>query len=286
MNILSGKTRVVGIIGCPVRHSLSPNMQNAALRACALDYIYVPFEVTPENLTEAVSGLRALGVHGFNVTIPHKTAIIPLLDQLDPSAEEAGAVNTVCLCDGLMIGYNTDGDGLLASLAEDLEYIPGAGLILILGAGGAARGAVAALCRAGATRIIIMNRSEEAAAVLTVEMHRRYPKVVLETVRPGELDPGSLATLSLVLNTTSLGMKGERIDSLDLAVLPHSVQVYDMVYSTAGTPFVQEAVARGLRAVNGRGMLAAQGERAFLIWTGRMPPHGLMKRELQGICHS
>jgi shikimate dehydrogenase len=282
MNIFSGKTRVVGIIGYPVAHSLSPKMQNAAFAACELDYVYVPFEVAPESLATAVSGLRALGVHGFNVTIPHKTKIIPYLDRLDPGAEEAGAVNTVILRDGHMIGYNTDGDGLVASLAEDLEYTPGSGTILMIGAGGAARGALAALCRAGAGHIVIMNRSEEAAGILATEMSRRYPHVVLKVVRQGELDAESLATLALVLNTTSLGMKGERIDSVELDAVPATAKVYDMVYSATGTPFVQQAITRGLHAVNGRGMLAAQGERAFSIWTGRMPPKGLMKQELTG----
>jgi len=282
MNIFSGKTRVVGIIGYPIAHSLSPKMQNAAFEACELDYVYVPFEVSPENLAAAVSGLRALGVHGFNVTIPHKTTIIPYLDRLDPGAEEAGAVNTVTLRDGLMIGYNTDGDGLVASLAEDLEYTPGAGIVLVVGAGGAARGAVAALCRAGVRHIVIMNRSEEAARMLAMEMSTRYPNVVLKAVRQGELDSVTLETLALILNTTSLGMKGERVDSVDISALPATSKVYDMVYSATGTPFVREAIARGLQAVNGRGMLAAQGERAFLIWTGRIPPKGLMKQELQG----
>ena len=170
MPVVHGKTRVVCIIGNPIGHSLSPLMQNAAFAAGNLDYVYVPFAVTPENLEQAVIGLRTLGVCGFNVTIPHKTTIIPFLDRLDESAESAGAVNTVQLSGTSLIGYNTDGDGLVDSLATDLAFSPGAEQILVIGAGGAARGAIAALCRAGAKRIIISNRSLENARAVMSDM--------------------------------------------------------------------------------------------------------------------
>lgn len=283
MPVISGKTRVVGIIGNPIGHSLSPVMQNAALAACRLDYVYVPFAVSPDDLGQAVRGLRALGVRGFNVTIPHKKAIIPFLDQLDDSAEAAGAVNTVLLNGATMVGYNTDGVGLVDSLALDLGFQPGAEPIVVIGAGGAARGAIAALCHAGAKKIIICNRSLETARDVMRDMINRYPDAQVDVRRLDQTDEELLGATSLLLNTTSLGMNGERIEGIDLSRLPKHAVVYDMVYSHTGTPLVKEANARGLRAANGIGMLVAQGERAFEIWTGLKPPEGVMRTALAAL---
>ncbi len=280
MQAVRGTTRVVGIIGDPIRHSRSPIMQNAAFAASNLDYVYVPFAVSPENLEPAVLGLKALGVCGFNVTIPHKTAIIPFLDRLDDSADAAGAVNTVQLSGTSMIGYNTDGDGLLDSLLIDLGFSPGAEQILVIGAGGAARGAIAALCRSGARNIVICNRSVENARSIMLDMNIRYPETRIDVINHEQMSEEYLGSTALLLNTTSLGMNGERIDSINLAHLPHHANVYDMVYVHAGTPLVKDASAFGLRAVNGLGMLVAQGERAFEIWTGQKAPEGVMRKAL------
>lgn len=286
MPTVDGKTGVVGIIGNPIRHSLSPLMQNAAFVAGQLDYVYVPFAVTPENLEQAVIGLKALGVCGFNVTIPHKTAIIPFLDRLDESADAAGAVNTVHVCGSTLIGYNTDGAGLVDSLSTDLEFSPGAEQILIVGAGGAARGAIAALCRFGAKKILIFNRSIENARAVMLDMNLRYPETKISVVLQNQLSREELGSTSLLLNTTSLGMNGERLENINLAYLPKYAKIYDMVYSNSGTPLVKEASAFGLRAVNGLGMLVAQGERAFEIWTGVKPPEGVMMRALAPLLRS
>lgn len=283
MQTVHGKTRVVCIIGNPIRHSLSPIMQNAAFAATLLDYVYVPFDVSPENLEQAVLGLKVLGVCGFNVTIPHKTAIIPFLDRLDESAESAGAVNTVQLSGTSLIGYNTDGAGLVDSLLIDLDYTPGEKQILVIGAGGAARGAIAALCRAGAEKILICNRSVENARAVMSDMNIRYPETRIDVIRLNQMSSEHLESTSLLLNTTSLGMNGERIEGINSARLPEYAKVYDMVYSSVGTPLVKEASAAGLRAVNGLGMLVAQGERAFEIWTGQRPLEGVMRQALDSI---
>lgn len=283
---LNGKTKVLAIIGHPVEHSRSPAMQNAALQACGLDYVYVPFSVPPERLAEAVSGLRALGVAGFSVTIPHKIAVMDQLDCLDGSAGEAGAVNTVLNDEGRLIGYNTDGDGLVRSLADDLGFVPGSGTIVVVGAGGAARGAVAALCRFGATRIVVVNRGRERAREIAAAMSRLHPGTeIIPTSDPAELKPW-LDEASLLVNTTSLGMNNESIPFFQIADLPQTAAVYDMVYSPPVTPLLDEAAGRGLRCANGLGMLAAQGELAFRIWTGMLPPAGVMKRALIGGCSS
>ena len=273
----NGTTKILGIIGHPVGHSLSPLLQNTALEACNLNYVYVPFDVHPEELGTAVAGLRALGVEGFNVTIPHKSSVIPFLDHLDESAELAGAVNVVRNDGGRLIGYNTDGAGLLKSLAEDLDFIPGTGRIVVIGAGGAARGAVAALCRAGASRLVVVNRSQDKALDLINSIRQHFKNIDICAVGTAEELAPYLADCALVLNTTSLGMKNETIPFLKVTALQTSVKVYDMVYTPAVTPFLREAMSRGITCANGSGMLIGQGEYAFNIWTGRMPPPGLMK---------
>ena len=282
MQMPNGTTKILGIIGHPVGHSLSPLLQNTALEACNLNYVYVPFDVHPEGLESAVAGLRALGVEGFNVTIPHKSSVIPFLDHLDESAELAGAVNVVRNDGGSLTGYNTDGAGLLKSLAEDLNFVPGTGRIVVIGAGGAARGAVAALCRAGASRLVVVNRSQDKALDLINSIRPHFRNIDISAVGTAEELAPYLADCTLVLNTTSLGMKNDVIPFLKVTDLPTSVKVYDMVYAPAVTPFLHEAISRGLTCANGSGMLIGQGEYAFNIWTGRMPPHGLMKSLFPG----
>lgn len=283
INLVNGATKILGIIGYPVRHSLSPVMQNAALRACGLDYAYVPFEVTPEGLGTAVAGLKALGVSGFNVTIPHKTEIMQYLDELDSSAEIAGAVNTVKNDAGRLIGYNTDGDGLIRSLANELGFDVRGASVALLGAGGAARGALAALCRSGARRVVIANRTRERAVELTSSIAHRFPATELTVVSGFEELEECLAEIDALVNTTSLGMIRDSPLPVRLNLLPRSAIVYDMIYAPPVTPLLQEALRLGLKGANGLGMLAAQGELAFAIWTGTTPPFGLMKSVLDGI---
>jgi len=282
----NGKTRILGIIGHPVGHSLSPAMQNAALAACGLDYVYVPFDVHPDSLGEAVAGLRALGVSGFNVTIPHKSAIMAYLDGLDVTSETAGAVNTVHNAGGRLIGYNTDGDGFVRSLAEDLLFDPASRIIVVAGAGGAARGAIAALCRAGAARVVIANRSFDRASQLADMLGHHLNGTILSVVS-GEDDLRFwMQRADLLVNATSIGMNGDMIEYIHLSDLPGHARVYDMVYTPAVTPLLDQAKRRGLRHVNGVGMLAGQGELAFHLWTGSPPPQGLMRSVLLNICGS
>jgi len=278
---ISGKTRVLGIIGAPVGHSLSPAMQNAAIEELGLDYVYVPFPVEPDFLGQAVEGLRRLGVWGFNVTIPHKSAIIPFLDRIAPEAELCGAVNTVCREGELLVGYNTDGIGFLASVREDLGHDPRGSSVLILGAGGAARGAVAALAGAGVACIVIANRTRERGVALVERCQSAFPGVrfVVSSLAEDELVE-HLRGADLLVNTTSVGMNGTNFECLPLFALPPAGLVYDMVYVPAETPLLAEARTRGLACANGTGMLAAQGEAAFSLWTGRQAPRSIMRQKL------
>lgn len=276
---LTGKTRVLGIFGDPVAHSLSPAMQNQALQQAGINAVYVPFHVPVEELPQAVAAIPALGLWGVNVTVPHKEAVCPLLDDIDPSARLIGAVNTIVNRQGRLIGYNTDGLGFLRSLAEDLQFIPRGQRILLMGAGGACRAALVSLCKAGAAWIGIANRTRSRAETLVQEFEGVFPEVGFAHfgIEREELHRAA-ENIDLLVNTSAVGLKGEAFADLPWAVLNPEVALYDMVYSKTGTPLVQEAITRGHRASDGLGMLAGQGEEAFILWTGEKPVDGLMKR--------
>ena len=282
-NELTGRTKVLGIIGDPVAHSLSPLMQNSALKALGIDCIYVPFPVKPTDLTAAVDGLRALNAVGFNVTIPHKSAIIGLLDELSHEAQLIGAVNTVVRVGDRLIGHNTDASGFLQALRDDLRFDPAGSRILLLGAGGAARAALVALVEAGIESITIANRTEDTAERLLSLLRQTGSRSIGDHVSLNGIfsDRMVMSSYDLVVNTTSVGMGGTAFDGLDVSFFKPGVRVYDMVYVPAETPLLQAARATGLAAANGAGMLAAQGEAAFRLWIGCDPPKGLMRERVQ-----
>lgn len=275
----TGKTRVLGIFGDPVAHSMSPLMQNQALRQAGIDAVYVPYHVRAEHLTQAVAAIRALGLWGINVTVPHKEAVCSLLDEIDPAARLIGAVNTIVNRQGRLIGYNTDGMGFLRSLAEDLQFHCEGKRILLLGAGGACRAALVSLAQAGAARIGIANRTRSRAEALVSEFGAIFPATVFDDFGIGKEELlRAVQGIDLLVNTSAVGLKGETFADLPWSDLSENIAVYDMVYSKAGTPLVQEALRRGHRASGGLGMLAGQGEEAFALWTGHRPLAGLMKR--------
>jgi shikimate dehydrogenase len=280
--LLTGKSRVYGIFGDPIAHSLSPLMQNMAFRSLAIDAIYVPFLVTAEDLPKAIEGLRAQNIAGINLTIPHKEAVLPLLDQVDAGAALIGAVNTIVNQNGRLIGYNTDGLGFLRSAEQELDYHPLGSRVLLLGAGGACRAAVVALAAAQVTSICIANRSVERAERLRAELQFRCKSVSFKAVSYDQLEfQTSVEAADLIVNTTAVGLSGENIDFLPLEKIKPSALIYDMVYSKIETPLLRAAHSRGLRAVDGLGMLAAQGEEAFYLWTGKRPAAWMMKNCLQ-----
>jgi len=282
---VDGASRVLGIFGDPVAHSLSPLMQNAALQQAGIDAVFVPFHVRPEHLAAAVASIRSLDLWGVNVTVPHKERVGTLLDEVDPEARLIGAVNTIVNREGILVGFNTDGIGLLRSLEEDLQFAPAGRRVLLLGAGGACRAAVVALARAGVVWIGIANRTRSRAEALVAEF---TPALSGTTLAAFGLDATELAALlprvDLLLNTSSAGLKGEGFADFPWASLAPEVPVYDMVYGKGGTPLLHAARARGHRTADGLGMLAGQGEEAFFLWTGRRPPFGVMKGRLLAEC--
>ena len=280
---VSGKTRVYGIIGDPVAHSLSPMMQNRAFQTQRIDAVYVPFHVVPEALPSAIEGLRALSVAGFNVTVPHKEAILPLLDDVDARAQLIGAVNTVVSQKGRLVGYNTDAPGFLQAVCDELHFEPPGKQVVLLGAGGACRAAVVALAEAQVAAITVANRSVERAETLCHAFAAHFPAV--EFVPLAYADPQYLSRLAkadLIVNSTSVGLAGESINFLPLDCIKASALISDMVYSFSETPLIKKAHQMKFNAAGGLGMLAAQGEEAFRLWTGIDLATGFMRRFLAG----
>lgn len=279
---ISGSTKVFALIGCPVSHTLSPAMHNAAFAALGLDCVYVAFEVKPQDLAAALSSVRALGLAGLNVTVPHKEAAVPFMDELDASALLTGAVNTVVNRGGKLCGYNTDGEGFLRALAEETGFGAAGKTVLVLGAGGAARAVTVSLALAGAVKFYVAGRTYEKARALCrlLEEKAGAKAEALEWPEPGRTLPDSaLEGADLVVQTTPLGM-GQLKD--ELPPLPYrrlrpGQIAFDAVYNPPVTPFLREAKARGATAVGGLGMLVRQGALAFELWTGAAPPLKVME---------
>ncbi|HEY8418229.1 MAG TPA: shikimate dehydrogenase [Limnochordales bacterium] len=278
---LSGETVVVGIIGWPVAHSLSPQMHNRAFAHLDMNWVYVPFPVQPADVETAVAGLRAVGVRGFNVTVPHKTAVIPYLDRLTPAAATIGAVNTVINQDGYLVGDNTDGIGFVRSLREEAAFDPAGSRVCILGAGGAARAVAFALAEAGAVRVAIANRTVARAEELAAAVARQGVQTAALPLDGPELAE-ELAGADLLVQTTPAGLKGGGDDRLPVREdwLRPPLIVCDIVYNPPITPLLAAARRRGLRIVPGWGMLLYQGTAAFERWTGRPPPVAVMRQAL------
>jgi shikimate dehydrogenase len=262
MRLLTGHARLAGVLGWPVSHSRSPRLHGHWLATLGIDGAYVPLPVHPDRFATAVRALADLGFRGANVTIPHKQAAFDICDVVSTGARRAGAVNTLVFRDGRIEGSNTDGYGFLESVRADAPgWAPGDGPAVLLGAGGAARAIAAALLDAGCPRVTLVNRSRTRAETLARDLGG--PIVVA--------DAPPLADAALLVNTTSLGMQGQPPLELDLAPLPPSAVVADIVYVPLETPLLAAARARGLRAVDGLGMLLHQARPGFEAWFGAAP---------------
>lgn len=261
----------VGLLGWPLDHTLSPIMQAAAFRALGLEVRYEAMPVRREALAAAVARLRADEFLGANVTVPHKEAVIPLLDDLAPRARSLGAVNTIVQRAGRLIGDNTDAEGLKADLAAHGVQVGGRPAV-ILGAGGGARAAAAVCAGAGAQVRIVARRREQAARLQVIAPVEIYAWTRADFRRAAR---GSV----LVLNATPVGMTPDSAGTpwFDDVPFPSEAFVYDLVYSPRETLLVQQARAAGLRAATGLGMLVEQGALAFELWTGKTAPRHLMR---------
>jgi shikimate dehydrogenase len=264
---LSGRTRLAGIMGWPVAHSLSPRLQGHWLRRYGINGAYVPLPVLPERLEQALNALPALGFAGANLTIPYKEAALSLVDRLSPAAERIGAVNTVVVePDGTLSGDNTDGFGFIASLSEcGVGWQADAGPAVLLGAGGAARAVAVALLDAGAPEVRLLNRTPDRARTLAGELGGPIHAVDWAE-RAAALDGAAL-----LVNTTSLGMRGQPPLVLALDALPRTALVTDVVYTPLLTALLAVARARGNPVADGLGMLLHQARPGFRAWFGVDP---------------
>lgn len=269
----------LGIIGYPVGHSLSPAMQQAAIEAEGLPYRYTAMEVLPEKLVATVSKLRNSSFRGFNVTIPHKTAVMPLLDEIHEDARRIGAVNTVVQEEGRLIGYNTDAAGFLEGLRGVGRTFAGKNAVL-LGAGGAARALLWALVKEGVEKILLGVRNVEKTRELLRDFS--FAGNVMAVSWTEALFRERLAEADLVVNATPLGMvpHTEGMPPVDWRALKAHAFLYDIIYTPAKTRFLREGEANGHETLNGIPMLIGQGAAAFRLWTGQEADREAMGRAL------
>ena len=267
MRTLTGHAKLAGVMGWPVAHSRSPRLHGFWLAQHDIDGAYLPLAVRPENLATALKALPALGFAGVNLTVPHKTAAMTLVDRLSAEARRIGAVNTIVVgTDGLLEGNNTDGYGFLAHLKMAApKWRPENGPAVILGAGGAARAIAVALLDAGVGELRLVNRTQARSAALAGEFGERVKPVKWQSRGEALKDAG------LLVNTTTLGMTGQPALEIDLHHLPLSAVVYDIVYVPLETPLLAAARKRGNVAVDGLGMLLHQALPGFAAWFGITP---------------
>lgn len=269
-------TRVIGVIGDPVRHSLSPVLHNAALAALGLDWVYVAFPVPEGSGGAAVSAVRELGIEGLSVTMPHKAAAAGAVDRLSPAGAQLEAINTVVRRGRELIGDSTDGEGFVQALAHDEGWHPSGRRCVVLGSGGAARAVVLALAGAGAAEVTVVGRRPE--------MAERAARLAGSAGRTGPVE--SLDGAELIVNATPVGMAGVvHLDGSPEESLPFDLDaerlgpgqlVADLVYSPAQTPLLVAARRRGALGVNGVGMLIHQAALQLRLWTGEEPPLEVM----------
>ncbi len=276
--MISGRTQLCGIIGDPVEHTMSPVMHNAAFRELGLDYLYLPFRVRTEALGAAIAGMKALNMRGLNVTIPHKVAVIPFLDGLDPLAEKIGAVNTIVNDGGVLAGYNSDAGGALqAFLEKGIE--PKGKKVVVLGAGGGSRAISFALAERGAS-LLILNRSWGRARELADSIRKNCHAEVAALKLDRRNMAAALEGAHILINATSVGMSPNADETpVGADLLKPGLVVFDIVYNPIRTRLLREAEEVGAQTVDGVDMLVWQGALAFEKWTGLKAPVELMKRE-------
>jgi shikimate dehydrogenase len=264
---VSGKTKVAGIFGYPIEHTLSPSMHNAAFQNLGLDVCYVPFMVLPEALPDAVMAIRSLNMLGVNITIPYKEKVIPLLDKVNEEASFIGAVNTVTNAEGVLTGYNTDGRGFLSSLTEEGISIEGKN-IFIIGAGGASR-AVSYYLSEKASSLSLFDTDRPKAQKLANDLGMIRSNVCLIQKVENMTQP------DIVINATPLGLKSYDPLPFNPDLITSEMVICDLIYKKTG--LLKEAELRGAKIIDGSGMLLWQGAIAFELWTGVKPPIDIMR---------
>ena len=271
----------LAVVGHPIKHSLSPTMHNAALAQLAAsdprlaDWRYTRFDIDPSDLPEALTLFREKRFRGLNLTVPHKVIAFDRVTDIDSAARPIGAINTLLLTDAGWCGFNTDSFGVATALHADLGVtLPGADVVL-LGAGGAARGAAVEFLRQGVASLWIANRTRANLATLLAELRPLAGAIALHGFSPMEI-PADLPAGSVIVNATSAGLRADDPSPIPLASLPRPRAVFDMIYNPPRTPLLVDADRLGIRNSNGLAMLVHQGARALGLWTGALVPDKVM----------
>jgi len=273
---ISGRTKLCCVIGDPVEHSLSPVMHNAAFKELHLDFVYLAFTVRKDELRNAIAGARSLQVHGLNVTMPHKTAIMKYLDEIDPTAKSIGAINTILNTEGRLVGYITDGVGALKALKENGVSLEEKKLLL-LGAGGAAK-AIAFHAAQEVEELKILNRTAQKAKELAEALHKKFDKRISGNSLSSEIIKKELEDTDILVNATSVGMHPNVSQSLvDSSWLRPNLCVMDIIYNPLETKLAKDAKSVGAKVISGIEMLVYQGATSFEIWTNHPAPVKVMK---------
>lgn len=274
-------TKLYGVIGDPIKHSLSALMQNRALQEAKMDAVYLPFHVPPQELKAFVEAARRWPCHGFNITLPHKRTIQPYLDELSEEAHIMGAVNTVTNREGYLFGTNTDATGYIRSLQEECPFQVAKSTATVLGAGGAAHAVIFGLLNTGVEKIFLFNRTPEKSQQLKMHFAGHFPQRIEAHDWDQERLGQALAQSQLLVNATSVGLNGTEFSNLPLDKLPAAALVSDLVYRPRQTPLLRDAAERGLNIHEGLGMLVHQGAESFRIWTGQEPDRAVMRQALE-----
>jgi shikimate 5-dehydrogenase len=259
--MLNNKTGLFAILGFPVKHSFSPQMQNAWFEREKLNCAYIPFEVEPKNLKKAIEALVLLGFSGINITIPHKTAVMKYLDYTDKAAKVMGCVNTISVKNGKLYGYNTDHSGFSSDLISKKVKVYGK-TVLVYGSGGGARAVSYSVINSGAKKVYISNRTYKKAEKLAAEFAvESIPENKISAVMP---------QADLIINASACGMKESDKLAFEMGAFKKDAVVYDLIYNKI-TPFIKEAKKNKIRFYTGEGMLINQGAHGFKLWTGIYP---------------
>jgi len=272
--------RIYGLIGLPLAHSLSPLMHNAAFAALKISAQYRLFELKPEELESFLGTLKEKNVSGLNVTVPYKEKVCGFLDKLSDEARIIGAVNTIRVSEDRLEGFNTDGEGFIRSLKDDLGFKPQAKAVIILGAGGASRSLSVYLCKEKAASIAIYDVDNNKAAKLAGHLKENFKGIAVN--HAASIAQLPVGEADLLVNATPIGLKESDPCPIDTGILGRNTMVYDLIYNPKETKLLKAAKERGIRASNGLGMLLYQGMAAFEIWTGRPAPKEVMYRALEG----
>ena len=278
-NMLTSKTKIYGLLGYPIKHSFSPLIHNAAFEAEKIDACYLCFETKPEDIKQAIEGIRALNIQGVNLTIPHKEICLSYLDEIDKNAEFIGAVNTIVRKENKLIGYNTDGEGFIKALKEDLDFDSKDKTIFLFGAGGAGKAIGMSLAKYGAKQIFIVDKNKKKARALAENIKENFPNTIAELTHSHNQE--AIKASHLLVNATPIGMNPNDNLMINPVYFPQQLNIFDLIYNPRETKLLRIAKKKGLKAVNGLGMLIHQATLSFELWTGEKAPLAVMKEAVE-----